>query len=321
MVQYAESWLQIEAASGGRPVFQGSVDDIRAMFAGLHEALKPGYPPITDAVRSTDGEAQGVKYRVYNPNPATAPGPLPLGLFMHGGGYLMGNLETEDFLCRAIAEQSRTVVVSVDYRLAPENKHPTQLRDTMVVLEWAYENASKIGADPTRLYTIGTSAGGTLALNAAREIINARSKVPRSSLRGIIAVGPVTLHPDHVPAPYREAYNSYTEFAEGAPALTRKTMTEFFEHAGMAKDDASAFILLNGKNSFAGFPPVHITTSEADPLRDDGVVLGKVLREAGVEVRENQLKGLPHAYWFFNTLPEFPGFLGEVVGGIRWVVG
>lgn len=115
---------------------QGSVSDIRKQFADLFAAISPGYPCASDAVSVSDGIVQGVRYRVYTPKPIKEKIPLPLGVFTHGGGFILGDLDAEDVLCRAFCEKANTVLVSVDYRLAPEHEHPTQLKDTMTVIEW-----------------------------------------------------------------------------------------------------------------------------------------------------------------------------------------
>ncbi|KIA75484.1 carboxylesterase [Aspergillus ustus] len=319
MAKYADSWLQLEAAAGGRAVFQGTVSEIRAQFAGLFTAVSQWYPPASDAVHVTDGAINDVPYRVYTPSPSNATGARPIGVFMHGGGYIMGDLETEDLLCRTFSEQSNTIIVSVDYRLAPEHKSSAQLRDTMTVLAWVHGNASSLGANGSQLYTMGTSAGATLALLATREIVSGRSTVPAGSLRGVVAVSPITVHPDNVPMKFQAGYNSYTEFATGAPAITGDTMLEFFLHAGQAPDDVNAFLLLD-QESLRRFPPVYISTAECDVLRDDGRVLVAALNEVGVSVREDILRGIPHAFWFFNTLPEWSLFAKNTVAGIRWVI-
>lgn len=84
----------------------------------------------------TNGNAEGVGYRIYTPRSGKMSGPLPLGVFAHGGGYILGDLDSEDFLCREFAEKAGTILISVDYRLAPEHEHPAQLKDMMTVIEW-----------------------------------------------------------------------------------------------------------------------------------------------------------------------------------------
>jgi versiconal hemiacetal acetate esterase len=169
-----------------------------------------------------------------------------------------------------------------------------------------------------QLYTIGTSAGATLALLAAREIVLGKINVPATALRGVIAVGPVTVHPEDIPMKYRAAHMSYAKLGEGAPVLTRSTMVGFLQAAGIAPDDASFFPLLD-EESLSKFPPVYISTAECDPLRDDGRALVAAFRDAGVNVHEDLYEGLPHAFWFFNGLPQWQGFVRNIVAAIQWI--
>lgn len=125
---------------GGRVALHGSAADIRQQFTGLFAAISPGYPAPSDALRVTDGSAQGVPYRMYYPVKDTSTGPLPIGVYMHGGGYILGDLESEDILCRAFSEQTNSILISVEYRLAPEHKHPAQLKDSLTVFEWVCIN-------------------------------------------------------------------------------------------------------------------------------------------------------------------------------------
>jgi len=140
-----DCFCQLEAATGGRVALQGGVSDIRAQFAGLFAALSPGYPPPSDAVEVANGNAQGLGYRIYTPQSGKAAGRLPLGVFMHGGGFILGDLDGEDFLCREFAEKAGTILISVDYRLAPEHEHPAQLKDTMTIIEWVCLNIGSVG--------------------------------------------------------------------------------------------------------------------------------------------------------------------------------
>ena len=115
---------------------QGSVADIRRQFGDLLAALSPTYPAPSEGMQVTDGNVDGTRYRIYRPATATSTNTLPIGLFMHGGGFVLGDLDSEDMLCRTFSEQSNTILVSVDYCLAPEYKHPAQIEDVLTVLEW-----------------------------------------------------------------------------------------------------------------------------------------------------------------------------------------
>lgn len=109
---------------------------MRAQFGGLGEALASQYPPPSSAVRAVDQDIDGLKLRIYSPTACSNEVKLPVGVFAHGGGYVMGGLNSEDPLCRAIVEHANVIVVSVDYRLAPEHKSPAQLQDMSKALHW-----------------------------------------------------------------------------------------------------------------------------------------------------------------------------------------
>ena len=117
-------------------VLEGTPEAIKAQAEQLTQMLMPLAPKPSDAVTSKDGETEGVKYRVYTPTEAAARGPLSVGVWIHGGGWMTGNLDSDDLLCRVIAEHTPSIVVSVDYRLTPEFKYPTQLQDTLAVYRW-----------------------------------------------------------------------------------------------------------------------------------------------------------------------------------------
>ena len=106
------------------------------MVDNLVAMLLPQLPPPSDATESVDGEVEGIKYRVYTPKEAAKQGPLPVAIWTHGGGWMTGDLNTDDLLCRVIAEHAPSIIVNVDYRLAPEHKVPTQLEDTLKVYRW-----------------------------------------------------------------------------------------------------------------------------------------------------------------------------------------
>jgi len=114
----------------------GSPEDIRAQYDQLVEILLPQLPPPSDAVESKDGEVEGIKYRLYTPKEASKKGPLPVAIWTHGGGWMTGDINSDDLLCRVVAEAVPSIIINVDYRLSPEFKVPTQLQDTLTVYKW-----------------------------------------------------------------------------------------------------------------------------------------------------------------------------------------
>jgi versiconal hemiacetal acetate esterase len=130
----AHSWLDLEKASGGRAILKGSPEEIKAMYDGLVQALLPQLPKPSENVESKDGDVDGIRYRLYWPKGAS--GSLPTAIWTHGGGYMTGDLNSDDLLCRVVAEHTNSAVVNIDYRLTPEHKWPAQLEDCMKVYRW-----------------------------------------------------------------------------------------------------------------------------------------------------------------------------------------
>lgn len=121
---------------GQRPCLTGSVEEIKKQFLDLEAMLKPGMPAPSAAVSAKDSELDGIKYRIYTPVDATKNGPLPVGVYTHGGGMACGDLDSEDVLCRALCEHTPAIIVSVDYRLAPEHPAPAQFLDSLAIYNW-----------------------------------------------------------------------------------------------------------------------------------------------------------------------------------------
>ncbi len=141
---------------GTRPCLKGSIEEIKQQFNDLVAMLAPSMPPKSPAVEAKDGEVDGVKYRVYTPVDAAKSGPLPVGVYTHGGGMACGDLESEDILCRAVAEHTPSIVVSVDYRLTPEHPAPAQFMDSLAVYKWVsnQSHSSEIFSPGHECYTV-----------------------------------------------------------------------------------------------------------------------------------------------------------------------
>jgi versiconal hemiacetal acetate esterase len=279
--------------------------------------LVPLLPPPSDAVASSDGEVDGVKYRIYTPKEASKSGPLPVGIWTHGGGWMVGDLNTDDFLCRIVAENAPSIIISVDYGLTPEHKVPTQLTQTLSVYKWARQNTSSYGGDPNKFYSIGGSAGGALALQVANRL----TKNPdlKDGIKGVAAIVPATLHYDHVPEEHKSKYTAYTENGDGAAIIDKNSMAIFYEHAGVDPKDPDTFVALDTENH-KNFPPVYFAVCERDPLRDDGIIMEELLRKAGVKTKLDRYNSLPHYFWIFPQIPEGKDYVSNLVGGVKWLI-
>ena len=223
----------------------------------------------------------GVAYRVYRP--AGPAGARPGILYLHGGGFMLGDLDSSDTTAWGLAQESGAVVVSADYRLAPEHRAPAAFEDSWALLEWLARNGDGLGIDPARLAMAGDSAGGTLA---AALTLAARDR-GKPALRAQAVIYPwVGISFDHP---------SYRENAAG-PGLTLESMLKFRQAylGGEDTDDPRAMPIK--ARHFGGLPPALVVTAALDPIRDDGRVYAARLAEAGSDVTYRECPGLLHGF-------------------------
>ena len=228
--------------------------------------------------RQIPGPAGPLPVRIYRP---AGDAPKPVVVFFHGGGWVIGSLETHDQVARKLANEIDAVVVSVDYRMGPEDRFPAAVDDSFAALTWAHAEAAAIGGDPERLVVAGDSAGGNLAAIVAQM---ARTSGP--GLRFQLLVYPVT--------DYEFTSSSMEENAEGY-YLTRDMMRWFFDRYlnGPAEADDPRVSPLRNPD-LTGLPPAFVLTMEYDPLRDQGVAYGDAMRNAGNHVESITYPGLFH---------------------------
>ncbi|KAH8695420.1 carboxylesterase [Talaromyces proteolyticus] len=312
----APEWQELEKVLGSRPLLKGSPEDIISQFNGLMAVLASSRPSPDPSVETRDTVIKGINCRVYMPSRINFQGDLPLGVYAHGGGFVCGDLESEDFLCRAIAGAAFCIIVSVDYRLGPQYKLPIMLDDVLSVYSWLRDNARQFGADPSKLFSIGGSAGGGLALGIANHF--AQQPDGHKHIHGVVAMVPVTLHWNNIPSEYQEHYSSYRENAENVPIIDKPTMESFFDAVNADPKDSSIFTALSPHH--AKFPPTYICTCGADPLRDDGTVMEKALRKAGVPTKLTEYPNLPHYFWIFPDLEATKKFINDTIAGVKWVI-
>ena len=233
--------------------------------------------------RKIPGPDGDVPVRIYTPE---GNGPFPILAWYHGGGWVIGDLDSADGSARNLCVGGKCVVVSVDYRLAPETKFPGPAEDCWSATVWAVENAASINSDPTRLAVGGDSAGGNLA--AAMCLMAADRGGPEIALQ--LLVYPVT--------DVNFSTVSYDENADGY-SLTKAGMEWYWEHYLSSAEDASnPYAAPLQAKSLAGQPPALVITGEYDPLRDEGEAYAKRLQEAGVEATSTRYDGVIHG--FFN---------------------
>lgn len=223
-----------------------------------------------------------IHLRVYTPKDGT--GPYPLIVYYHGGGFVIANLDVYNASAQALAEQVGAVVVSVAYRLAPENKFPTAHNDAFTAYEWAVKNAVDLKADPAKIAVVGESAGGNLAANVS---VMARDK------HIMLPVHQVLIYPIAQADMNTESYNMY----EKAKPLNKAMMGWFTEKylTTMIEAQDPKISLVNA--NLNGLPSTTIITAEIDPLHDDGVILARKLKAARVKVDSKNYEGVTHEFF------------------------
>ncbi|OCC22596.1 hypothetical protein MB02_15830 [Croceicoccus estronivorus] len=280
---------QIDAMLGAAPPWPGvrnvPLDTLRQSVRDSSIAIPPAQDAIVSVVedRTIPGPGGALPIRIYTP---LGQGPFPVTLYMHGGGYVVGDLDTQDMIARALCAWAGTLLISVDYRLAPEHPFPAAPDDTYAALEWVAENGGELGGDVSRIALAGDSAGGNLACAAA---LRARDH-DGPALRAVIDIyGPCTY-------PFAETASS-REFAQG-PILTQDDVAWFWEQyladPGTQKVDPQASPVL--AETLAGFPPCFVATAECDPSRDDAEAFAARLAEEGVEVIAKRYPGMVHGF-------------------------
>jgi acetyl esterase len=236
--------------------------------------------------RTLPGPDGDVPVRVFVPEAA---GPLPILVHYHGGGWVIGSIDGSDNLCRALANLTPCIVVSVDYRLAPEAQFPAGLEDCYAATRWVAEHGVELGGDPTRLAIGGDSAGGNLA--AAVALLARERGGPKISFQ--VLIYPVT------DANFETG--SYREMAEGY-GLTRDNMQYFWELYLADEADAANSLTSVLRADLAGLPPALVITAEFDPLRDEGDAYAAKLKAAGVPVEHVAYPGQIHGFFNVGTM-------------------
>ncbi|PZW37843.1 acetyl esterase [Humitalea rosea] len=273
-------------ASAARPPWDAlSPEEARASYMAGREATMPAPMPVAE-VRdiAIPGPHGAIPLRLYRPATAPASG-SPALAFFHGGGWVLGNLESHDGVCRHLAGRSGCVVVAVDYRLAPEHKFPGALDDAFAATRWLAAEALALGLDPTRLAVGGDSAGGNLAAAAC---LLAREAGGSPAIAFQLLLYPAT--------DFAMDTGSHRSFGEGH-LLTRANMVWFrdhyLNHPGEAADWRASPLRAA---SLAGLPPAYVLTASHDPLRDEGEAFALRLVEAGIPVTLWRVPGLIHGF-------------------------
>jgi acetyl esterase len=277
----------------GRPAYETlSPAEARKFYLAARVVTNPEPPELKSVEQlAIPSPAGPIPARVYTPiKPRTADGLAPCLVFFHGGGWVIGDLDSHDVVCRKLADQGELIVISVDYRLAPEHKFPAAVDDAIHATKWIAGNAKSLGIDAGRLIVGGDSAGGNLAAVVA---ISARDG------NGPAIAGQVLIYPA---IDFALTHASHRE-PETSILLTHTVIRWFRDHYLNGAADVSDWRASPARaKTLAGLPPAYVLTAGADPLRDEGDEYARRLKEAGVAVIYRHFPGQFHGFFTMGKL-------------------
>jgi acetyl esterase len=271
-----------QMAAANQPAFHSQTPaDARKAMGSLVNVFGPGPDVQKVENRKIPGSGGEIPVRIY------APSGKPNGIlvYFHGGGWVVGDLESHDYLCRALTNETGCAVVAIDYRLAPEHKFPAGPDDCYAATQWASKNAASLGSDADHIAVGGDSAGGNLAAAVA---LMARDRgAPR--IRHQMLIYPVT------DAAMNTA--SQREFTADGFVLSKLDMEWFWGHyLKNPKDGENPYASPIRAKDLKNLPPAHIITASHDPLRDEGEAFGELLKKAGNKVKVKRYEGVVHGF-------------------------
>jgi len=277
----------------GRPPYETvSPAEARELYLKGRVVSNPEPPELASVEPLTiPSPAGSIPARVYTPTRLRKANGLAPGLvFFHGGGWVIGDLDSHDVVCRKLADEGELMVVSVDYRLAPEHKFPAAVDDAIASTKWIAENAKQFGIDASRLMVGGDSAGGNLAAVVA---ISARDG------NGPDIAGQVLIYPA---IDFAMTHPSHKE-PETSILLTHSVIRWFRDHYLNGAADVGDWRASPARTrTLIGLPPAYVLTAGADPLRDEGDEYARRLKEAGVAVTHRTFPGQFHGFFTMGKL-------------------
>ncbi len=304
------SILDFIATAGAPSISSGTAqqarDGFRAATVGVRNVASLAQVKSVEDITIL-GPARPIPARVYRPD---VEGPVPTMAFFHGGGFVIGDIETHDDQARLICRDGEMVVVSVDYRLAPEHPFPAGFEDCLAATKWVAANVATLGDDPDRIIVGGDSAGGNLSAGVAQAV---RDSGPRLAAQFLIYPG-VDFAAD-------ADYPSRVANAEGY-FLTADDMLWFStQYVPEGADHADPRLSPIRASDLSGVAPAVIGVAEFDPLRDEGLAYAKALEAAGVEVRAKCYDGMIHGFFGFTALsPGAGAAAADMIAALRSLV-
>ncbi|MBI5265136.1 MAG: alpha/beta hydrolase [Bradyrhizobium sp.] len=294
----------------GRPAYETlTAPEARAYYSQARFVSNPEPPELASVEPLSIPAPHGqIPARVYTPKKLRQKDGLsPALVFFHGGGWVIGDLETHDVVCRKLADQGELIVVSVDYRLAPEHKFPAAVDDSIAATKWIAANAKQLGIDADRLSVGGDSAGGNLAAVVS---IAARDG------DGPAIAGQVLIYPA---VDCALAHPSHSE-PETSILLTHSVIRWFYDHYLDSTADVHDWRASPARaTTLIGLPPAYVLTAGADPLRDEGDEYAERLKRAGVPVTYKHFPGQFHGFFTMGKLLQQANVAASDIG--KWLKG
>ena len=289
IVEASRRAASVSPGMDSKALADAPVEEIRAAYDASSAYWNANPPPVASvADLALAGPHGDLPVRVYRPREETG---LPGLLYMHGGGFMLGGLETHDTLCRLLAREAGAVVVSVDYRLAPEHRFPVPVEECIFACDWLAKHGADIGVDVSKLAAGGDSAGANLAL----AVLDRRREALATALLFYGCYG-------HMPEYGYEPGPAAAAYGDGRYGLGLDIMRRFYRDYLRGEEDGSDPLFRSLDMDFRDLPPVFLAAATLDPLRDDAEALGRKLAAADVPHRYILYPGVPHG--FLKMAPE-----------------
>jgi acetyl esterase len=296
-------FLEGLAAMGGPTIAEMTLEEARQSYVTLH-AMADAPPRDLAVIKdlTCPGPAGDIEVRLYDARETREPGPVIT--FFHGGGFVIGDLDTHHALCTEIAAQMDLPLVAVDYRCAPEAPFPAAIDDCEAAARWVASSPEALGRLATGIITIGDSAGGTATIAVSQLLAASPADVP------VVLQVPIFPATDDV-----TTSASFTEFGEGY-ILTEASMTFFREAYKADETDPRGFPILGDHTNV---PPTVLVTASLDPIRDSGRNYAKALADAGADFTFIEMKGVTHSFCNLRqAVPSTQGDLDRIVAAMKF---